>query len=163
MNRQCPRSSRRRPTFTLVWALGVCGILTGCDDGRMDLAPVTGTVQYRGENIPYGKITFSVKGMRNGEAVIRDGKVTEPTTYEPNDGIPIGMAELGVHGFKRAPEVVKEKTAEEGKSTNPGQSSGCGPEVLPVLVDRKYNRPSTSELTFEVTAEGPNVLELNLE
>ena len=51
---------------------------TGCDSGPK-LYPVSGTVQYKGENVKFGTINFRANDGSSGAAQVVDGKYTIPS------------------------------------------------------------------------------------
>ncbi len=80
----------------LACALGA-GLSTACSDARhAPLAPVGGTVTYRGQPIKSGTMVFEVPGTRPANGKIVDGKIVEVTTYTPNDGVSLGKAAIAV-------------------------------------------------------------------
>jgi len=139
-------------------------VSVGC--GRSDRPPlgkVSGTVSHNGQPIKSGSMVFEVAGARPAHARIVDGKITEVTTYDPNDGVPVGLARIAVFatesGGAPASAIPTTPATSDPGSYAPG-ANYMGAETKP-LIPTKYNDPSTSGLTWQVE-EGENDLALDL-
>jgi hypothetical protein len=139
-------------------------VLVGCGgSGRPPLGEVTGTVSYNGQPLQSGTIVFEVDGARPSTGKIVNGQITEVTTYDPNDGVPVGLARIAVFavdGSGASPGPAPAETpAGDPDSYKPGANymdAGSRP-----LIPAKYNDPSSSGLTWQIE-EDENVLRLNL-
>lgn len=72
-------------------ALGLSSLLllSGCSRGPT-LGKVSGTVTYKGQPLKEGTITFIPADGRSATGKIVDGKITDVTCFETNDGVPVG-------------------------------------------------------------------------
>lgn len=122
--------------------LTVClTILAGCGDGKAKLGKVTGTVSYKGSPISTGTIVFHPEEGRSASAEIVAGEITDVTTYEANDGVPIGKHKVTV--------TAAEKTGE-------GTTA-----IVKNAIPEKYGSLKTTDLEVEITS-GENTVELDL-
>lgn len=141
-----------------MFACVLLSLVSAC--GRSDrgpVAPVEGTVTYRGKPLAAGTIVFEVPKARPANGKIVDGKITEVTTYDPGDGVPVGSARVAV--FAQADR------AGATKSSSPGQPVTMGANYMDSgksLIPAKYNNPATSGLSAEI-GKGRNTIELKLE
>jgi hypothetical protein len=132
----------------------------GCGgSGRTPLGQVTGTVSYNGQPIASGTIIFEVPGARPANGKIVGGQIQEVTTYDPNDGVPVGQAKIAVF----ATEAPASSPAATGG--DPGQpividENYMGGGAKP-LIPPKYNDPATSGLNWEIK-KGKNTVTLDL-
>lgn len=110
------------------------------------MAPVTGSVSYKGEPVTEGTVTFFPQGQGNPATgqLGPNGRFTL-TTYEENDGAAIGHHVVTVQVF---PEGALPGMEFETSSAT--------------KIPQKYDNPETSTLVVEVK-EGSNNLELELE
>ena len=108
--------------------------LTGCDSGPK-LYPVSGTVQYKGENVKFGTINFRAEDGSSGAAQVVDGKYTIPA----EGGLTAGE-------YKVAINYPDPKIPVPTGNEPPGQ-------VLPSreMLPKKYN--DDTELAATVKAE----------
>jgi len=132
--------------------LAACALVVGCSD-RPRMATVKGTVTLDGAPLVAGTVTFESPGLRPATAKIVRGELTEVSTFEPNDGAPVGSHSVAVAASEDAASAV---VADPGQATPKG-SYMVGKSIIP----RAYNDPATSKLTVEVTP-GENVVELKL-
>jgi hypothetical protein len=136
--------------------------VAGCGrSNRPKLGQVTGTVSYRGQPIASGSLVFEVSGARPATAKIANGQITEVTTFDLNDGVPIGQARIAVFATEGggAPPAAAPPPSDPGAYKAPGadyMGGGAKPLVPP-----KFNDPSTSGLTWDIK-EGKNAIKLEL-
>lgn len=149
--------------FRLLLLLSLAWLMTFAGCGGSDRHPlglVAGTVRYNGQPIASGTIIFEVAGARPANGTIVDGKIVEVTTYDPQDGAPVGDARIAV--FATAPDSPA--TAAD-PAANPGAPVAIGPNYMgggaKSLIPDKYNNPSTSGLTWTIEQD-ENVLDLDL-
>jgi len=134
-----------------VGLFGVASILLhGCGKGENlpEVAPVTGKVMIGGEPLASAMVTFHPagdgnKGMASTEV---DGSYVL-NTYGTKDGAVVGQHTV---------------TVERYLPPMPTQPGGRIPSARST-VPRKYNRPETSPLKFEVKSGTNNVIDLPLE
>ena len=108
--------------------------LTGCDSGPK-LYPVSGTVQYKGENVKFGTINFRAADGSTGAAQVVDGKYTIPA----EGGLTPGE-------YKVAINYPDPKIPPPSGTEAPGEAIPQR-EMLP----KKYN--DETELTAQVKAD----------
>jgi hypothetical protein len=114
---------------------------TACGDRGPQLAPVTGTVTYKGKPVKTGRILFESVDGRSARGEIVDGKIINVTTYDKDDGAIVGDHSIVIHSFVREPK---------------------GMEIVPSAIPEKYNDLSTSDLTVTIMAGETNELTLEL-
>ena len=122
------------------------------------MAPVTGTVTFQGKPLEQGTVIFDIQGAPGGKAMIKDGKIVDPTTYKTGDGIPIGSARIAVYSTK----PVESAPRPVDPNIPAGLQSSGGMSSVVSLIPTKYTRPDTSGLTCEITPKN-NVINLVLE
>lgn len=87
--------------------------LSGCSDGTMDKAELTGTILYDGQPIPRGNIRFipinNTKGPTSG-ATITDGKYHVMN----KGGVPLGEHKVTVTAFRKIANMPEHLKAEGG-------------------------------------------------
>ncbi|MGL6193766.1 MAG: hypothetical protein ACRC2T_02980 [Thermoguttaceae bacterium] len=143
-------------TFVVLFVSLMC---SGCGGGRPPVAKVEGTVTYKGAPIPNGSITFEVEGGRAGTGKIVDGNIVDVSTFEPNDGAPVGKVNIAIQAREKVEEVIV-------ASNNPGETNisenymGMGGKSL---IPPHYNKPSTSKLTHTIEKGKVNTVNLNLD
>jgi len=141
----------------MMWILIFPLMLVGCGpSGRSPLGQVEGTVTLDGITLTDGTILFESSDSRPANGIIVDGKITEVTTYETGDGVPIGMQKVAIFATGEADSAVV---------ADPGQETGTGPNYMgaetPSLIPERYRNPATSELTVDVKA-GTNSVSFDL-
>lgn len=147
---------------TLALWMAVAALLSsGCSRGdRSPVGRVTGTVNYRGQPIQEGTIIFEVPGSRSATGTITGGKITDVTTYDPGDGVPVGTAKIAVFATD-AGAAASAVTS----GADPGGGGPLGADYMgggaKSLIPAKYNNPATSGLAREIAA-GDNELTLDL-
>ncbi len=129
----------QRPLLPLAFLFFLC--LTGCGGGGPTLAPVTGTVTYKGKPLPEGALMFLVAEGRPASAKIVDGQITEVTTLRAGDGAPVGNHKVTI-------------TSVEGGKDMYAKTKSRIPE--------KYAAAEKSGLTADIKSGGPNELKFDL-
>jgi hypothetical protein len=115
--------------------------LVGCGSDSVQLGSVEGTVSYKGTPLKSGTITFIPDKARIATGKIADGQILAVTTFEANDGAPVGPCKVTITSYADAAEG----------STAPSRSS----------IPAKYADPTKSEQTVNI-APGKNVLTFDL-
>ena len=116
----------------IVSVLLVTTAVVGCGSPYQ---PITGEATCDGSPLPHGRITFYQQGHRDVIGSIDNGKIVDVTTSNTGDGMLLGEYRVGIYSFIRKP---------------------VGMELVPSAIDKKYNSPSTSGLTIDVTRSGEN-------
>jgi hypothetical protein len=132
--------------FCNVLAVLALSISAGCGGPGVEkppLAPVTGTVTFKGQPLPTGEVVFQPAEGRPAHGVIENGQISSVQTYEPGDGAPVGDLKVAIF-------------ATESDSSDP---SGMG---VKSLIPEKYNDATKSGLTAKVEAGQDNNVELKL-
>ncbi len=135
------------------------GLALGCGgSGHGPLGKVEGTVTLEGQPIAEGTIIFEVTGARPATGQISAGKIVDVTTYDPNDGVPVGEAAVAIFATAVAsPELTT--------PANPDETSKLGKDYMggnaQSLIPKKYNNPATSELTCTIES-GQNEVNFDL-
>ena len=111
--------------------------LSGCDSGPK-LYPVSGTVQFKGENIKFGTINFRAKDGATGAAQVVDGKYSIPK----EGGLTPGEYRVAIN--YPDPKIPPPSGTEAPGEAIPQR------EMLP----KKYN--DETELTAQVKADTNN-------
>lgn len=121
------------------------------------MGSVHGAVTYDGKPLQHGAIIFEVDGNRPSYGQIEDGKIVNLSTFDANDGVPVGEAKIAINSIS-APGSGKGPGA-GGPSDRPGETGGIvtGKNQLPL----RYANPATSGLTATITA-GENELNFDL-
>ncbi len=132
--------------------------VSGCGRGRESMGQVSGTVRYQGEPIRDGRIVFEVSGNRPASGMIVDGQITQVTTFETNDGVPVGSAKIAVRAFAdgNTASAVMDHPGDIQRQETKGYM-----DVPESLLPDRYADPETSGLTFQIE-RGENVLDLDL-
>lgn len=147
--------------LTVLLAVIVLGVplIAGCESGRPPMGSVSGTVTHQGKPIPEGTIIFEIAGARPATGKIVDGKITEVTTFDPNDGVCVGSAKIAVFAVEGGSE------GGDAVMANPGDVSDDASNYMGMnaksLIPPHYNDPASSGLSFEIK-EGDNVVTLDL-
>jgi hypothetical protein len=123
-------------------------VLVGCE-GKGD---ITGKVTFKGEPIPWGRVTFLSEGGNKTAHPSRiiNGRYTVR-------GCPTGLAQISVESFQ-APKVDKAKLPEMMRK----RVEENDPESFPpddvvgkfLLIPLRYANPTTSELEYTVRRGG---------
>jgi len=150
--------SAKRPLATLAAACLSVALGFGCgDDGLGKRYSVSGTVKYKGQPVPFGRINFvpdkpdaAATGGASGD--IKDGTYTL-TTLTPNDGAFPGTYFVCVEA--RDPvdgEKIREEVKKKGANTGilPPEMVGKASKNSKNHVPDKYGVPTSSPLKAEV-------------
>jgi len=149
--------------------LGVFLACTGCgDDDLPRRHPVVATVNYKGEPMRSGTITFTPGDLSRGRSAggtIMDGSYSL-TTYYPDDGALAGRYKVTIISTKANTDALEpqHKLMYEKALSSPGVPIPAQVKKkvkIETLVPRKYSTPETSDLTAEVK-EGDNVINFDL-
>ena len=146
--------------------------LTGCNQGdRPTIVRASGKVTLNGAPVAGASVSFQpVGGGRPCGGVTNAQGIYEITSYEQNDGAPVGEHRVAI--IKIAGEGAR-KPAEAAPAEDPSMAlsdiSGPGETEAPAkqpettyLVPQKYSDPATSGLTVNVPAEGSDKLDFEL-
>lgn len=125
-------------TARTVTAALLLGLLAGCGDGG--LAPVAGTVTYKGQPLKEGTIVFHTAKGRPAHGRVKDGQIVEVTTVTLGDGVAVGPARVTVQAVTNAGDMYAKHTA---------------------LVPNSYGDPDKSGLSADIKG-GPNALTFEL-
>lgn len=136
----------RHASFSCGLILSVClAVLSGCggeDPKRPALGKVTGSVEYKGQPVKEGQITFYPENGRSATGKVNDGKIQEITTFDPGDGAPVGKLKVTVVAFDKS-------TAD---TYNPGKN----------LLPTKYAALQSTPLSVEIKPGANDVGALKL-
>lgn len=149
------RGRHFRLRFSVILLVGLSTTVPGCGGpARSPTAKVLGTVVVDGQPVKEGTIVFESPGQRPANGKIQDGEIVECTTYEPNDGVPVGQHQVAVFVSAPAGTAVAE---------TPGQTAAFDPNYMGggSLIPRRYNDPKLSGLKAEI-APGDNRITLEL-
>lgn len=150
-----------RSHFLLSLALGVSiSLVVGCGSSdQVPLAKIRGQVTVEGQPIKEGAIIFEVTGARSARGKIVDGAITEVTTYEPGDGVPLGTAQVAVHATEMA-SPAEPQTPQTPDVANKPSAGYMGAGAVS-LIPARYNNLATSELNCEIV-NGENEVNFDL-
>ena len=121
--------------------VAVAVVAPGCGGGGPKLAPVSGSVTYKGQPLEKGKIQLEPQSGRTAYGEIVDGQIKNIKTFEPGDGAIVGTHRVSIYSFVREP---------------------VGMEIVPSAIPERYNDPSTSGVTVMIEAGTKNELEIDL-
>jgi hypothetical protein len=125
--------------------LAIAGLLSlvspaGCSRGPT-LATVTGTVTYKGQPLKEGTITFVPADGRSATGKIVDGKITEVSCFETNDGVPVGSHKVLIQSIQTGADMYA-----------PAKS----------LIPDKYGSLEKSDLRADIKAGETNTVSFDL-
>ncbi len=124
------------PSFLILLASG-CG-----GSGGPVCAPVAGTVNFRGQALPQGDISFHPNdGQRPAYGRIQDGKIVDVTTLDQGDGVPVGPCKVAVKAVQAAADMY-----------TPSKS----------LIPERYADPNKSGLTADIQKGQTNQVQYDL-
>ncbi|HZW31223.1 MAG TPA: hypothetical protein VFF52_10980 [Isosphaeraceae bacterium] len=142
-------------------ALVVVGSLVGCGDDEIGRRyPVSGSVQYKGQPVAHGRISFIPAKGGEGRAAageIQDGRYAL-TTVTPDDGALPGSYRVSL--MAKEIDLTQVKANQKGGSARPSdviKANKAAKNLIPV----KYASPETSGQTAQVK-EGPNTIDFDL-
>ncbi|GAA4427903.1 lipoprotein [Bremerella cremea] len=126
-------------------------MLLGCGrSGSLETAPVTGVVNYNGQPLKFGTVSFRPAAGSPATGTIQSDGTFTLSTYGNGDGAIIGMNEVLVTATDRDAGTAGE-VAENTEMTAPK-----------MLIPQKYTSFSTSELTADVVAGKTNTFTFDL-
>jgi len=126
-------------------------LAAGCDGGEGSLAPVRGTVFYRGAPLQRGTIVFTPDALRGSDGSLARADIQPDGTYRLQTGESHGAA-LGWH---RVTIVAQEDV--------PAPAADHSFVIPRSLLPDKYRDPELSGLTCEIKAGQENVIDFHLE
>ncbi len=125
----------------------MCFLIPGCTPSdQLFVAPIGGTVTYKGKPVPNGTVMFMPAAGPAATGELDPEGRFKLTTYSPGDG-----AILGSH-------AVSVTALEEMKDVLPEQRSGLPKPIVP----EKYLSHTTSGIKIEVKREGDLGLKIDL-
>jgi hypothetical protein len=132
-----------RQCIALLSIIVSVALASGCGpkSDRPKLVPVSGTVSYKGQPLADGTVSFRPQKGRAGMGKIKDGKIIEVTSYELNDGLPVGQYKVAVQSMSNADDMYAEHKS---------------------LIPEKYSDVEKSELTADIKDAKENVLSFDL-
>jgi hypothetical protein len=141
----------------LAGVVGAAGLVVcGCGgDGKIPLAPVVGTVTYKGKPVAGAAISFipETPGVRAGVGrTDKDGRYVIET-YEPADGGPVGRCKVAI-SLRGPPKRLK-----------PGLGEAAAEELLESgdpLIPTRYFDPDKSGLAYEIVKGRTNTFDIVL-
>jgi len=138
-----------------LWLLALMGAIGCGSSGKQPLAPLTGTVTYKGQPVVGASMTFipENKSYRPAIAITDKQGRYRMETYEPGDGAGVGLGKisLSLRGpAKKIPPGVGDAVLE--------QMADVGDPLIPL----KYFKPETSGLEYEVKPNTRNVFDITL-
>ncbi|HEY7427057.1 MAG TPA: hypothetical protein VH682_22670 [Gemmataceae bacterium] len=129
------------------WLGTLLVMAVGC--GNKGLHPVHGEVHFPdGTPLTHGRVAInSVNGIHgaSSDPLGPDGSFTLGS-FKPDDGVPVGQYTVCVTGAVQPP-------ASEAEALGPPK----------YLIHQRFTDPAKSGLTFEVKADGDNVLDITVE
>lgn len=148
------RFQSNRHWMAVLWAVGPVGVLLmGCGGSEFQLAPAKGKVTYKGKPLEFGTVIFIPE---KGPAAT--GQIQADGTFVLETGTHTGPMRKGAVVGKHKVEIRCLETQRPGYKPPEGQEMPAGKSLIPI----QYNQASTSGLTAEVTAQGPNEFTLDL-
>lgn len=136
---------------TVAWATLLGLFLAGCSHSDSpELAPVRGTVTYKGKPLAGGTIVFAPDPTRNTPGPLAHAEIQTDGTYQLKSGEAAGAAP-GWHRVTVVALLVPPPVK--------GQTVGVPRSLIP----EKYRDPELSGLSCEVTAGKDNTINFNLE
>jgi hypothetical protein len=149
--------------------IAVTGIVAiGCSSqdrtGSDPVYPVTGVITYRGKPVVQGDVTFfNAEKNRSAFGKTNDKGEYKLTTFTLNDGAVEGQHVVTVMKLETPMETAPAAALESEAYVPPGVGQSTQPKPPKSDLPEKYANQSTSGLTATVKADGPNVVNLDLE
>lgn len=148
-----------RTAIQLGWLIVVLGVADGCGDSRPRLAPVSGSITYKGNAVEAGTVTFyPVSGGRPAIGRIETDGSYRMSSFSPGDGVAPGEYRVSVESRNAARASPSFKTFEEELAHDGVLDSGAS---VAWRVPEQFARPDTSGLTA-VVANASNVIDFEL-
>lgn len=128
----------------LLLSIVAIGSFNGCGRKQDAPVPVHGKVLLDGQPLTKGGIATTTTNGRGAMGRIQPDGTFKLTTLDEGDGARVGTHKVAIAVY-------------EGEATGPEGDHGK------LLIPQRYTSPTSSDLTIEVTADGPNepVLELS--
>ena len=134
------------------------GVMMGCGESGLEMAPVSGKVRWQGKPVTEGTITFySSTGQMASGPIAADGLYIL-TTKEKGDGAVPGSHSVTISARKVTGGAPMPKTIEDEVRID----AGLKPVKVTWLVPEKYSQSRTSPLKREVQ-QGENVIDFDLQ
>ena len=151
--------------FSRFLSLLVITSLCGCGSSdTLTLAPVTGTVLFKGKPLSGATVTMmSEKGQMANGFTDTEGKFRMTTGGRP--GVPVGLAKVGISKMAgNAATVDIKKVKPEDMMNMQKAGGGVAKDLAPKSeIPSKYAKPEESKLTAAVDKDGKkNVFEFIL-
>ncbi len=152
--------------FSRVLSLLVITSLCGCGSSdTLTLAPVTGTVLFKGKPLSGATVTMmSEKGQMANGFTDGEGKFRMTTGGRP--GVPVGLAKVGISKMagNAALGDSNKKVKPEDMMIMQKAGGGVAKDLVPKSeIPAKYSKPEESKLTAAVDKDGKkNVFEFIL-
>lgn len=137
-----------RPLLGLLCVCALVAGLAGCTGGGPKRYAASGEVKWRGQPLDHGAITFLPEDPSlgaSGGGMIKDGRYSVPA----RDGLLAGRYKVMI------------TSADPSKAPDPDALPGPAGPLPKDRVKPKYNAQTV--LTAEVTAEGPNVFNFEVD
>ncbi len=144
---RCPGGLVRSGQWCWLGMMAGAVLLTGCSDGRLPLAAVTGEVTVGGDPLAAGRIVFQPESGRGAFGRVTNGQIVDVTTYISGDGVPVGRQRIAVQPEIDEGLMMKDPAAYAAMTR---QSD----------IPARYRQASTSDLTAEILPGKENVIEI---
>lgn len=142
---------------------GVCAGCGGSDGPRF--VPAGGTVTYKGQPLANANVIFAAEDGPAATATTDDAGHFELRTGAEIGAVP-GSYRVAIHAVSMEsnlpPGLPDPETDPEGYATAVEEVMTNNPPSSESLIPDRYSRHDTSQLTYEVTEEGPNQFEIGL-
>jgi hypothetical protein len=114
-------------------------------------------VTFDGRPLSQGTIVFETPGARPATGLIEGGRIVEVSTYQFNDGAPVGKHKVAIQSVA--------SSGAGGSAASPADFNQDPAAFMATasLIPEKYGIPSESGLTADIKAGEENRLEFNLE
>jgi hypothetical protein len=130
-----------RYTLTLFLLLAALGVLGGCGNKRLPVAPAQGQVFYQGKPLAFGSVMFQPSVGPPARGVIQSDGSFQLSTYGTNDGAVVGPHKVRIACFETQRPSNGAPAARQGEV-------GVGRSLIP----QKYSNFDTGGLRVEVKA-----------
>jgi hypothetical protein len=131
-----------RYSYATFLSLCAVGAVVGCDSGKFQTAPVTGSVTLDGAPVTRGAVMFVPEAGRAARGVIQSDGTFTLTTYQDGDGALVGPHKVSV--FFALDETMS------------------ADEMRKFRLPAKYAQPASSGLTCDVKSGEVNQVRLDL-
>ena len=149
-------------------------LLAGCSGGADKVAtvPVSGTIKLKGQPVSNARVVFRATGLPRNPAGTTDAQGQyKLTTMDPDDGAPVGNYTVTVTlltttnapppgpGAATSPDYMKIMKGGGGAPSTESKSDAQAAGGIPA----KYGRAEDSDLKANVTKEGSNKFDFDLQ